>query len=165
MQGKLGGYTGYVLAVRPCICLRHGGPEHCQRCRFPDRTRGVLNEGGLFGERSGWHLPGFDTSSWVSRSLTSSLPNGPGIGFFVTTFTLDVPKDVDALMSFQFDTVDQPYRALLFVNGWQFGKVSPRTAHILILVIVTTLTDYQLHLRSVSPISARSPNSPSHRAF
>lgn len=76
-----------------------------------------------------------------------------------------MPKDVDALMSFQFDTVDQPYRALLFVNGWQFGKVSSRAVHILISVSVTTLADNQFHLRSVSRISGRSPNSPSHRAF
>lgn len=93
---------------------------------FPDRTRGVLNEGGLFGERAGWHLPGFDTSSWVSRPLSASLPSGgTGVGFFVTTFELDVPQDVDALMSLEFDDLDQPYRALLFVNGWQFGKVGP----------------------------------------
>lgn len=26
-------------------------------------------------------------------------------------------------MSFQFDTTNQTYRALLFVNGWQYGKV------------------------------------------
>lgn len=28
------------------------------------------------------------------------------------------------MMSFVFDDVNQPYRALLFVNGWQFGKAS-----------------------------------------
>ncbi|KAH8078388.1 glycoside hydrolase superfamily [Cristinia sonorae] len=100
VQGKLGGYTN-----------------------FPDKTRGVLNEGGLFGERSGWHLPGFDTSSWASRSLDQGLPNGKaGVGFFVTTFDLNVEKETDVFMSFVFDDVDQPYRALLFVNGWQFGK-------------------------------------------
>ncbi|KAJ3543307.1 hypothetical protein NM688_g5870 [Phlebia brevispora] len=99
VQGKLGGYTNY-----------------------PDKTRGVLNEGGLFGERQGWHLPGFDTSSWTKRNFSQSLPSSPGIGFFVTTFDLDIPSDVDAMLSFVFDDIDQPYRALLFVNGWQFGK-------------------------------------------
>ena len=35
-----------------------------------------------------------------------------------------MPKNTDILMNFQFETTnDQPYRALLFVNGWQFGKV------------------------------------------
>jgi hypothetical protein len=83
----------------------------------------VFNEGGLFGERQGWHLPGFDASSWVERSLSSGLPNGAaGVGFFVTSFQLDMPDEVDAHMSFTFDQSTQPYRALLFVNGWMMGK-------------------------------------------
>ena len=93
--------------------------------RFPDRVRGVLNEGGLFGEREGWHLPGFDTSGsgWTDRALSDGLPTGKaGVGFFVTTFRLDVPHGVDAMMSFQFSDEEAPYRALLFVNGWKFGK-------------------------------------------
>lgn len=88
----------------------------------------MLNEGGLFGERQGWHLPGFDTSTWASRELSEGLPSGQaGVGFFVTTFDLDVPTGSDVMMSFVYDgnTVSgQPYRALLFVNGWQYGKVS-----------------------------------------
>ncbi|THH31612.1 hypothetical protein EUX98_g2597 [Antrodiella citrinella] len=100
VQGKIGGYTGY-----------------------PDKTRGIFNEGGLFGEREGWHLPGFDTSSWTSRSFDQGLPSGKaGVGFFVTTFDLDIAKDTDVFMSFTFDEINQPYRALLFVNGWNFGK-------------------------------------------
>ncbi|KLO05165.1 glycoside hydrolase family 35 protein [Schizopora paradoxa] len=104
VQGKVGGYTN-----------------------FPDKVRGVLNEGGTFGERQGWHLPGFDTSSWSSRDITNGLPNNTaGVGFFVTTFDLDIPEGVDALLSFTFDgnssATTQPYRALLFVNGWMMGK-------------------------------------------
>ncbi|KAF8902859.1 hypothetical protein CPB85DRAFT_1438584 [Mucidula mucida] len=58
--------------------------------RFPDKVRGVFNEGGLFGERSGWHLPGLDTSAWESRELSDGLPgSAAGVGFFVTTFDLD----------------------------------------------------------------------------
>ncbi|VDB87383.1 unnamed protein product [Peniophora sp. CBMAI 1063] len=104
VQGKIGGYTG-----------------------FPDKVRGVVNEGGLFGEREGWHLPGFDTSSWEDRDLSSGLPNATaGVGFFVTTFDLTVPSGVDARFSFNFDSntnsTDVPYRAYLFVNGWMMGK-------------------------------------------
>ncbi|KAF7297192.1 Glycoside hydrolase family 35 protein [Mycena indigotica] len=101
VQGKLGGYTGFL-----------------------DKQRGVMNEGGLFGERKGWHLPGFDTSSWESRDLSDGLPNGsPGVGFFVTKFTLDIPNGIDAFISFTFKEAEgQTYRALLFVNGWHMGK-------------------------------------------
>ncbi|KZS93201.1 glycoside hydrolase family 35 protein [Sistotremastrum niveocremeum HHB9708] len=102
VQGKLGGYTNY-----------------------PDKVRGIFNEGGTFGERSGWHLPGFDTSKWQSRSLSSGLPNQrPGVGFFVTTFKLNIPDDLDVALSFVFDngSQGQSYRATLFVNGWFMGK-------------------------------------------
>lgn len=92
--------------------------------RYPDKTRGIFNEGGLFGERQGWHLPGFDTSSWVKRDLSQGLPNGKaGVGFFVTTFNLNIPRDTDMMVSFEFEPLGQPYRAILFVNGWHFGKV------------------------------------------
>ena len=92
---------------------------------FPDRVRGGLNEGGLYGEREGWHLPSFPISDWTSRALSDGLPDGKaGVGFFLTTFMLDVPSGVDAAMSFQFNIEQElaPYRALLFVNGWKFGK-------------------------------------------
>ncbi len=113
---------------------RRNGANHecvCPRS-YPDKVRGLFNEGGLHGEREGWHLPGFDTSSaeWTARELSSGLPDGgAGVGFFVTTFELDIPRYTDTSVSFQFEeTNDQPYRALLFVNGWQFGKVRGRVA-------------------------------------
>ncbi|ESK83683.1 glycoside hydrolase family 35 protein [Moniliophthora roreri MCA 2997] len=101
VQGKIGGYTN-----------------------FPDKVRGVMNEGGLFGERKGWHLPDFDTSSWENRSLSDGLPNAAaGVGFFVTKFILSIPGGYDVPISFNFDEpFGQPYRALLFVNGWNMGK-------------------------------------------
>ncbi|TDL23133.1 glycoside hydrolase family 35 protein [Rickenella mellea] len=103
VQGKLGGYIDY-----------------------PDKVRGIFNEGGLFGEREGWHLPGFDTSSWQSRHLSDGVPDSAaGIGFFVTTFRLKIPDGLDVPMSFTFDESTQPYRALLFVNGWMMGKRVP----------------------------------------
>lgn len=100
VQGKVGGYTNYL-----------------------DKVRGVLNEGGLYGERMGWHLPGFDTSSWALRDLSEGLPNAAaGVGFFVTTFNLSIPDGFDVPMSFMFDNTSQPYRSQLYVNGWMMGK-------------------------------------------
>ena len=32
---------------------------------LPDVTRGPLNNGGLYGERAGWHLPGYTDGSWA----------------------------------------------------------------------------------------------------
>ena len=102
-------------------------PFDAQCPRYVDKVRGVFNEGGLFGERAGWHLPGFPFASsggWVARDLLQGLPNSsPGVGFFVTDFTLDIPHGLDAMMSFTFEEdFGQPYRALLFINGWMMGK-------------------------------------------
>ena len=121
VQGKLGGYTKYYVTRSGT----HPSTDNIEVHSFPDKVRGVLNEGGLYGERQGWHLPGFDTSRWASRDLSEGLPGGhAGVGFFVTTFDLAFPKDADVLLSFQFEAENtQPYRALLFVNGWMFGKV------------------------------------------
>lgn len=90
---------------------------------FSDKVRGVLNEGGLYGERLGWHLPGYDTSSWETRDLSEGLPNATaGVGFFVTTFDLNISEELDVPMSFTFDQSSQSYRAQLYVNGWMMGK-------------------------------------------
>lgn len=102
VQGKVGGYRDY-----------------------PDKTRGLLNEGGLFGERLGWHLPGFTPDdTWIPRDLAEGLPDkAAGVGFFLTTFKLDIPEGLDAMLSFDFEEgLGQPYRAWLFVNGWMMGK-------------------------------------------
>ncbi|KAH9480337.1 putative beta-galactosidase C [Psilocybe cubensis] len=101
VQGKIGGYKN-----------------------FPDKVRGVMNEGGLFGERQGWHLPGFSTKGWISRDLSQGLPNdAAGVGFFISTFKLNIPKGLDVMLSFTFEEpLGQPYRAFLFVNGWMMGK-------------------------------------------
>ena len=73
-------------------------------------------------------MPGFDTSGagWMDRELSQGLPGGKaGVGFFVKTFKLGFSKGTDAFVNFQFEEhFGQPYRALLFVNGWKFGKVS-----------------------------------------
>jgi hypothetical protein len=119
VQGKVGGYTKYLpSSYRPTSL-----PD-TSFSSFLDKTRGVLNEGGLFGERKGWHLPGFDTSSWETRDISSGLPNNtPGVGFFVAKFHLSIPEDVDAPISFVFgEALGQAYRAYLFVNGWMMGK-------------------------------------------
>lgn len=90
---------------------------------YPDKVRGVLNEGGLYGERLGWHLPGYDTLSWEVRDLSKGLPNATaGVGFFVSTFDLNISEELDVPMSFTFDQSFQPYRAQLYVNGWMMGK-------------------------------------------
>ncbi|EJD44926.1 hypothetical protein AURDEDRAFT_64886 [Auricularia subglabra TFB-10046 SS5] len=88
---------------------------------FPDKTRKILNEGGLFGERMGWHLPGFDSSHWRRLGPQTGLSR-PGVGWFRTTFKLSMPVGVDIPLAIEFSSTKGQYRAQLYVNGWQMGK-------------------------------------------
>ncbi|KAF1962787.1 putative beta-galactosidase B [Byssothecium circinans] len=90
-----------------------------------DPLRGPLNEGGLAAERLGWHLPGFDDSSW-NTSTPSTGFSGAGITFYRTTFPLDVAAGVDASFAFVFNAAaSQKVRVQLFVNGYQYAKFNP----------------------------------------
>ncbi|MBT0669566.1 beta-galactosidase [Novosphingobium profundi] len=93
---------------------------------LPDRTRGVMNNGGLYGERVGWHLPGFDDAAWASATVPASSAKA-GTTWYRTHFTLDVPKGEDATIGVSIGDADTPrspgrYRVLLFVNGWNMGQ-------------------------------------------
>lgn len=55
----------------------------------PDAFRGYLNEGGLYAERIGAHLPGFPDTTWSSGTpLTGGGVSGAGINFYRTSFNL-----------------------------------------------------------------------------
>lgn len=109
---------------------------------YADRVRGPLNEGGLFAERQGFHQPAPPLSAFSSPSSSPSSPfvglDAPGVAFYTTNFTLALPSaDFDAPLSLVFtnDTAAagaEPYRALVYVNGYQFGRytsnVGPQTA-------------------------------------
>jgi hypothetical protein len=101
---------------------------------YVDISRGPLNEGGLFVERQGLHLPGaLAASGWkASKGPVADGISAPGIGFFATEFNLDVPAGYDVPMSFTFtNATSAAYRAQIYVNGWQYGKyvsnVGPQT--------------------------------------
>jgi beta-galactosidase GanA len=87
-----------------------------------DRVRGPLNNGGLFGERSGWHLPGFPDRHWADMSLPNADPR-PGVAWYRTTFRLEVPRGVDASLGLTItDDPAKSYRAQIFLNGWNVGQ-------------------------------------------
>ncbi|CEL09587.1 hypothetical protein ASPCAL12722 [Aspergillus calidoustus] len=108
-----------------------GGEEYI------DKSRGPLNEGGLFAERHGFHQPYPPTaksSEWKSASPLTGL-DGPGIGFYTASFDLDIPRGWDVPISFNIGNNTTPapaYRVQLYVNGWQYGKyinnIGPQTS-------------------------------------
>jgi len=90
-----------------------------------DPVRGALNVGGLYGERHGWFLPGYPDVGWQSVSLpnrwsTSGLP--PGVGWYRTTFSLQLPAGADVPVGLKIsDGPSRRYRAEIFLNGWLLG--------------------------------------------
>ena len=83
-----------------------------------DPVRGPMNEGGLYGERLGWHLPGFDTGSWESASPTEDGIQRSGIKWFTTTFDLNVDKDLDVPIGVELGAASGTIaRVQLYVNG------------------------------------------------
>lgn len=98
-----------------------------------DPVRGPMNEGGLYGERLGWHLPGFspadsygaDLGAWDDASPLDGL-DGPGVRFYVTSFDLDIDDDLDVPLGFSFSSAPGTVaRVMFWVNGYQYGKYVP----------------------------------------
>jgi hypothetical protein len=93
-------------------------------------VRGPLNEGALWVERNGFHLPSAPTDLWSTcTGGPISGTNKPGIVFYTTNFTLDIPIGWDIPLSFvfhgdEFTGSGKGWRAQLWVNGYHFGKFS-----------------------------------------
>ncbi|KAJ7432340.1 glycoside hydrolase family 35 protein [Mycena latifolia] len=104
----------------------------------PDTFRGYLNEGGLWAERIGAHLPGFPDASWASGSPLSGVSKA-GINFYRTTFELPVSVGIDAPVRLSVTrstaTPVSNFRLQIYLNGWQFGKyvnsIGPQTVFVL----------------------------------
>ncbi|QGZ38626.1 beta-galactosidase-like protein [Pseudoduganella flava] len=94
--------------------------------RSRDVARGPLNNGGLHGEREGWHLPGQAGAGWT-RAKSTDAPPAPGTYWLKTTFDLDLPQGHDVQLGLAFGDTKQvrsarENRALIFVNGWNMGQ-------------------------------------------
>lgn len=89
-----------------------------------DKARTTYNNGGLYGEREGWYLPGFDDSSWApARTLRAS---EPGVTWFRSDFNLNVPAGQDVAFrlnvnSSRFGNLTDHSRTVMFINGWNMG--------------------------------------------
>ena len=112
----------YALAGHPATDItwkltgNFGGED------YPDKARGPLNEGGLYGERQGYHLPSPPSANWSSGSPLQGL-SAPGISFYTTSFNLSMPAGYDIPLSFAFtNATAADFRSQLYVNGYQFGK-------------------------------------------
>ncbi len=92
-----------------------------------DPVRGVMNAGGGYGERLGWHLPGFPDDDWAAGPVPATGDAEPGTTWYRTTVDLDLPADHDVSLGLTIGDTgaaagEGRYRALVFVNGWNLGQ-------------------------------------------
>ncbi|WSQ06869.1 beta-galactosidase [Streptomyces sp. NBC_01231] len=96
-----------------------------------DTARGPYNNGGLYGERAGWSLPGFSDGSWKSTTLAQqTAKTGPGVRWYRTSAPLDLPQGQDNALALDLAEAGggkTGYRAQIFVNGWLIGRYLPGT--------------------------------------
>lgn len=122
-----------------------------------DPIRGPYNEGGLYAERVGAHLPGYPDGDWTpaSSNATTLVVPGAGVRAFRTVVPLSVPAGLDVSVSFQLSapgngssssTFASAYtnqvRVLLFVNGYQYGRFNPYIGNQIKFPVPTGILNY-----------------------
>ncbi len=117
-------FTGFEHAgkVRWHVSGNPGGEDDA------DALRSNLNNGGLFAEHQGWHLPEHDDGEWPAAEDGWTAQD---VRFFRTSFDLDVPAELDAALFLRMPAIEKMEkhgrrggvkRALIYVNGWNYGK-------------------------------------------
>lgn len=120
-----------------------------------DPVRGPLNNGGLYGERHGWHLPGDGDRGWEKVRLPREERPRQGVTWYRTVFRPAVPAGVDASVGLVLgDDSRHAWRAQVFLNGWNLGQyvddVGPRHTFVLPNGILRTRGDNTLALAVLS---------------
>ncbi len=147
------GLTGYALQGSAAVRTWHiqgnqGGQEPI------DPVHGPLNNGGLFGERNGWYLPGYPTASWHPVSLPAT-NSAPGITWYSTRVDLATPAGQDVSIGIQItDDRARDYNLRIYVNGWHMGRyvnnVGPQTNYVVPNGILNTDGPNTITIASIS---------------
>jgi beta-galactosidase len=124
-----------------------------------DPVRGVMNAGGLFGERTGQFLPGFPDSSWQRVGLPHADPL-PGVAWYRTTFSLEIPSGQDVPIALHLGAAAGVHdRVLIFLNGWDVGQfvsdLGPQTDFVLPAGILHADGSNTLALAVWSPVAGQ----------
>ncbi|WP_128803136.1 MULTISPECIES: beta-galactosidase [unclassified Streptomyces] len=129
----------------------------------PDPVRGPQNNGGLYGERHGWHLPSYADGGWEPAKLPRA-ERRQGVTWYRTAFRLAVDPGTDASIGLVLD--DDParaYRVQIFLNGWNMGQyindVGPQHTFVLPNGILRTRGSNTLALAVLS--DGTTPSGPS----
>ncbi|KAI8816116.1 glycoside hydrolase superfamily [Fimicolochytrium jonesii] len=111
-----------VVPIQWKIQGTRGGEE------LVDTVRGPLNVGGLYGERSGWHLPSYPATAANGWEQNVQLPytfNQPGVVWFRSGFNLNLAANLYVPVGIRFNqqlNSGPPVRAQIYVNGFQYGR-------------------------------------------
>ena len=109
-------FTGSTAPIAWKIQGNAGGED------ITDAVRGFVNESGLYGENAGWSLAGYPDSGWSSVTLPNATQDA-GVGWYRTSFDLDMPAGADTSLGLNIsDVATKGYRALIYVNGWNMGQ-------------------------------------------
>jgi beta-galactosidase len=99
-----------------------------------DTARGAYNNGGLYGERAGWSLPGYPDGGWTRTTLAaataSTAKSQPGVRWYRTTAELGLPRGQDTSIGLELGEAQgasTAYQTLIYVNGWLIGRYLPAT--------------------------------------
>ncbi|KAF3394323.1 putative beta-galactosidase C [Penicillium rolfsii] len=91
-----------------------------------DPVRGPMNEGGLYGERLGWHLPGYTAPKSAGTSTPLEGVSSAAGRFYTTTFKLHLDADLDVPIGLQLGAAANTSAVVqVFMNGYQFGHYLP----------------------------------------
>jgi beta-galactosidase len=90
---KTGLYTATLVGSSAPVTWRlMGAPGGI---KLQDPVRGIMNEAGLYGSDRGWDLPGYPDAGWQPVTLPDSWSSRgvpPGIGWYRTSFALNLPR-------------------------------------------------------------------------
>ena len=83
----------------------------------------LYNNGGLGGEKAGFHMPSFDDSKWAKAD---NLHSPAGVTWYRARVKLNLPANQDTafrldINSSRFSSLGDRAQATLFVNGWNTG--------------------------------------------
>lgn len=111
--------AGDMTVVSPWKIAGNFGGED-----YVDKFRGPLNEGGFYFERKGFHLPSPPLHEFDKGSPANGTSKA-GVTFYTAKLDLGLPSaeyDTPLSIVFSSDAQNTPLRALLYVNGFQFGR-------------------------------------------
>ncbi|MET7313853.1 beta galactosidase jelly roll domain-containing protein [Streptomyces thermoviolaceus] len=135
-----GASDAFKSARGPTAVTLDGTPPtwRIQGAAGADPVRGPLDTGGLYGERHGWHLPGYPDRSWQPVTLPPT-DTRQGVARYRTEFRLSVDPGTDASLDLTFtDDPSRPYRVQIFLNGWKPGQyvddVGPQRTFVLFVL-------------------------------